>query len=226
MRRPAGGFSLISLMVGMTLSLLSVLAMLSLYRNMVGISVRSIQDSRQDGQIAAALLTAQQEMSNAGFWISGTPDASFKLLANAALSNGSLSGSARTLSGTASTGNALIWSYKTANTATASCAGLLVQDGKLSRLQGASGCTSTSQWNSTTWSASPLIEANQPADFFTVVQAACWPFNKATSPISTLRIKVTLNAVTSSVDASNSASTTTYVKSTSDVCLPNLVPGT
>lgn len=226
MKRAQRGFNLISLMVGMTLSLISVLAMLSLYKNMVGISVQSIQDSRQDGQIAAALLTAQQELRNAGFWITGTADTSLKLLYNATLTNGTLSGNARTLSATEASGNAMVWIYKTGSTATATCAGLLVQSGKLMRLQGASSCTTLSQWSSTTWTATTLIETNQPADFFKAVQIACWPFGKAVTPFSTVPVKVIMTAATSVLDSTSTESAPVYMKSTSETCLPNLVTST
>ncbi|GAB7531628.1 hypothetical protein PS3A_40420 [Pseudomonas sp. 3A(2025)] len=230
MKRGQRGFNLISLMVGITLSLISVLAMLSLYKNMVGISVQSIQDSRQDGQIAAALLTAQQELRNAGFWITvtSTLDTRLKLLYNATLTNGTLSGTARTLSGTETSGNAMVWIYQTSSSATATCAGLLVQSGKLVRLQGASSCTTLAQWNSTTWTATTLIETNQPADFFKAVQVACWPFGKAVTPLSTtsLPLKVTITAATSVLDSTSTESAPVYVKSTSETCLPNLVTST
>lgn len=214
-------------MVGMTLSLISVLAMLSLYKNMVSISVQSIQDSRQDGQIAAALLTAQQELRNAGFWID-TPSTAFKLLYGASLTNGTLSSTGERAwpYTTEASGNALVWIYKTGSTATETCAGLLVQGGKLMRLQGPGSCTSLSQWNSTTWTATTLIENNQPADFFKAVKFACWPFGKAVTPISTLRIKVTMTAVTSVLDSTSTASAPVYMKSTSEICLPNLVTST
>lgn len=228
MKRAQRGFNLISLMVGMTLSLVSVLAMLSLYRNMVGISVQSIQDARQDGQIAAALLTAQQELRNAGFWITDTPDTAIKLLYGAALANGTLSrtGERAWPYTTEVSGNALIWIYKTGSTATATCAGLLVQAGKLMRLQGASSCTALSQWNSTTWTTTTLIESNQPADFFKAIQIACWPFGKAVTPFSTVPVKVTMTAATSVPDSTNTSSTPSYVKSTSETCLTNLAPKT
>ncbi|MCD5996711.1 hypothetical protein KDX38_24290 [Pseudomonas sp. CDFA 602] len=226
MRRPQQGFNLISLMIGSSLSLVSILAMLSLYKNMVGISVSSIQDARQDGQIAASLLTAQQELRNAGFRIDpdAVPLASRVLLVSgAALNNGTLSGTAQTLSTAARTGNAIVWIYKTSSTGTATCAGLLVQNGQLSRLQGATGCTQVSQWNSTTWTTTPLIESGQPANFFSVQYTGCWPFGKTADTTSgTTRAQVTMTALTSTADANSTDPQSPYVKNISTVCLPNL----
>ncbi|AYC31433.1 hypothetical protein D3880_03075 [Pseudomonas cavernae] len=64
-----GGVSLISLMVGMLLSSLCVLAMLALYKNLVQTAVVATQDANQDGQLTSGLLTAQLELQSAGFGI-------------------------------------------------------------------------------------------------------------------------------------------------------------
>ncbi|CAD5108230.1 PilW family protein [Zestomonas carbonaria] len=63
------GVNLISLMVGTLLSVIGILAMLTLYRNLVQTAVVATQDANQDGQLAAGLLTAQLELQNAGFGI-------------------------------------------------------------------------------------------------------------------------------------------------------------
>lgn len=229
------GFNLISLMIGMTLSLISILAMLTLYKNTVRISIDSIKSSRQDGQIAASLLTAQQELRNAGFWLTNTPATTLKLLSGAALTGTTLTGTDQPLSTTEASGNALVWIYQTGATTPPICAGLLVQRDrdlpeqpfKLLRLQASSCSSSISSWSSLSWSSTTLIETNQdPTDFFKAIHIACWPFGKATPPISSLRVKVTINAVTSVEAADSTASAPTYVKSTSEVCLPNLAPAT
>ncbi|WP_109513859.1 PilW family protein [Pseudomonas ovata] len=210
------GFNLISLMVGMALSLISILAMLTLYRNMVSVSVDSMQSARQDGQIAAALLTVQDELSNAGFRVPPATSA-IKLLKSAALTNGTLSGTGVTSFSTEQTGNALVWMYRTATSASYQCAGLLAEEDRrydpppirLVRLQ-TSTCTSLNQ--STGWTATPLIERGQTMDFFKVVKAACWPYGKVVAP---QRLQVSIMAQTSTVDTSNTAPYAT-------VCLPNI----
>lgn len=63
------GATLISLMIGLLLSVMSILAVLSLYKNLVTISINSSTDSSHDGQLAAAVLTAQLELQNAGYGI-------------------------------------------------------------------------------------------------------------------------------------------------------------
>lgn len=226
MKQAQRGFNLVSLLVGVSLSMISILALLSLYKNLIGVSVQSIQDSRQDGQIAAAVLTAQRELLNAGFRID--PDtvpvtSRVLLLSGATLNNGTLSGTAQTIGTASVVGNAMVWIYKATSTGNAACAGLLVQNGVLIRLQGPSGCTQVSQWNSTSWVAVTLIEANQPSGFFTAQYAPCWPFGKSSDTTSAAtRVQVVLTAITSTVDIKSTDPQPAYVKSKSTVCLPNL----
>lgn len=221
MKAHQSGFNLISLMVGVSLSMISILAMLALYKNLIGVSVQSIQDSRQDGQIAAGLLTAQREMLNAGFRNGVAPI----LLSGASLNNGTLSGTSQAFSTATDTapaiGNAIVWTYQPTATGNATCAGLLVQHGSLLRLQAATSCTLISQWNSTTWSTTSLIEANQPTTFFALSYNACWPFAK-TETATLSRLQVVMNATTSTVDINSNDPQPAYLRSKSTACLPNL----
>lgn len=69
------GFTLVELMVGMTIGLLGVLGMISLYlamsRQVEGTSTEPglRQRSQQDGQIALAIITLQYDLQRAGFGI-------------------------------------------------------------------------------------------------------------------------------------------------------------
>lgn len=74
--RPAGE-TLVGLMVGMALSLLTVAAMLALYQGMVVVSRDTTRLAQRDGQVASAAMAAQMEMQQAGFGIEpGTPGSS------------------------------------------------------------------------------------------------------------------------------------------------------
>ena len=78
-RHTAGmaGETLVGLMVGMALSLLTVAAMLALYQGMVVVSRDTTRLAQRDGQVASAALAAQMEMQQAGFGIEpGTPGSS------------------------------------------------------------------------------------------------------------------------------------------------------
>lgn len=72
MRRTQRGESLVGTMIGLALSLLTAVAMLIAYRTMVGVSVPATRTAKREGQAAAALLTAQTELQQAGFGIRDT----------------------------------------------------------------------------------------------------------------------------------------------------------
>jgi Tfp pilus assembly protein PilW len=61
--------SLISLMIGMLISMIGVLAGFMLYQNMVKVTLQTRTDAAQDGQLASAMLSLQLELQSAGFGI-------------------------------------------------------------------------------------------------------------------------------------------------------------
>lgn len=67
--RRSAGMSLVSLMIGMLISMLGVLAGFMLYQNMVKVTLQSRADAAQDGQLASAMLSLQLDLQAAGFGI-------------------------------------------------------------------------------------------------------------------------------------------------------------
>ncbi len=65
------GISIISLMVGLLVSMLCILASLTLYKNLVGVAADTKMDAVHDGNISSAMLTIQKEVMAAGFGIVG-----------------------------------------------------------------------------------------------------------------------------------------------------------
>lgn len=63
------GITLLNLLIGMVVSSIGVLAMLSLYKGMAEHSAISINDATQDGQQTLGILAAQMELQRAGFGI-------------------------------------------------------------------------------------------------------------------------------------------------------------
>lgn len=239
MNRHQSGFSLISLMVGTVISLVGILALLSLYKNVVGTSVVSLTSAKQDAQIAGAQLTAQKELLNAGFGLEAAKVKNqFKLLSGASLSSNVLTPGTEpviptlpitTLTGDAE-GNAVIWSYSETPVAPLSlkCAGLLVQRDSVTqqyalyRLQSTAGCTQTLSVSGITWSSTLLITQGQDssasgaAQPFAARLTTCWPFNRSANVTSNV-LQVTFRTRASSVDSSGQA-----LLSTNTVCLPNI----
>jgi hypothetical protein len=68
----SAGMSLISLMIGILISMLAILAGFMLYQNMVKVTLQSRADAVQDGQLASAMLSLQLEVQAAGFGIDRT----------------------------------------------------------------------------------------------------------------------------------------------------------
>ncbi|MGB3393470.1 MAG: prepilin-type N-terminal cleavage/methylation domain-containing protein [Stenotrophomonas sp.] len=71
-RRRQRGQSLISMMIGLVISLITIAAMLTLYKTMVGVSNEASVAARRDGQVSAGLLAAQMELQSAGFGVAST----------------------------------------------------------------------------------------------------------------------------------------------------------
>lgn len=65
------GLSLISLLIGLFISMLCILAGMTLYTSTIELSTQSKIDADLDGQIGMVLLTLQQEIQSAGYGIAG-----------------------------------------------------------------------------------------------------------------------------------------------------------
>lgn len=66
-RRQQAGFTLVSMMVGLVISLITIAAMLAVYRASATVSTSAAATSQREGQLASALLGAQIELQQAGF---------------------------------------------------------------------------------------------------------------------------------------------------------------
>lgn len=84
-RRRQRGYSLISMMIGLVISLLTIAAMLAVYKMVVEVSGRASADSLRDGQVATGLLAAQMELHNAGYGVSQLPEVAEGASANATM---------------------------------------------------------------------------------------------------------------------------------------------
>lgn len=234
------GFTLISLMVGTVISMIGILALLLLYKGLVGTSVTALSNAKQDGQIASAQLTVQKELLTAGFGVVGSSPTTITLLKNAKLNGSTLSGDTMplpplplsTLTGDKE-GNAIVWPYYETLGGTLKCAGLLVQEDtsapgsptRLYRLQGTTNCAVPLNYASPTWSKTILIAEGQklpaaneakPWPFAGRV-TPCWPFVKRSDSSTIEYPQITFKTQTSSIDGSG----VPLVTSTT-LCLPNL----
>lgn len=113
------GITLISLLVGTTISLLLVTGMLQLFKSVIRTSSDAGQDAKSDTQLTSALLTTGMVIHNAGFGIDGASEGTdFIWLKPAMLTGQQLSGTNMALlqelelDPTPSTQAALIWRKK------------------------------------------------------------------------------------------------------------------
>ncbi|HMY39191.1 MAG TPA: hypothetical protein PK011_07695, partial [Marinagarivorans sp.] len=66
-RRRQTGATLISLLVGMVVSMLAILASLSMFHDLVTTSAEAKTDARQEGDLSLAVLRLDTELQAAGF---------------------------------------------------------------------------------------------------------------------------------------------------------------
>ncbi|WP_287029459.1 PilW family protein [Pseudomonas sp. UBA6310] len=208
------GMTLISMMVGLVISMFSIVAMLSLYRSLVQSAVVATRDANLDGQIAAGLLSAQLEIQSAGFGIEAAGNADLTL----ATTN------------LDSTTRALLW--RLVDTGTYRCRGLLersVNDSAsgqsmrvLSLLQ-ANSCDASGALSGKTWAVvGDLAEfrgQNLAQVVFQISTSNCWPFGVGDNSTPSAHALVTLSAPSSSQLAGAVADPISY-----SVCLPNIKP--
>ena len=69
--RQQSGMSLISLLIGLLISVLCILGSLTLYKNLIHVATETKLDSNHDGQLASAMLVIQLEVQSAGYGIDG-----------------------------------------------------------------------------------------------------------------------------------------------------------
>lgn len=199
--RTQQGFSLISLMLGATLSLLSIIAMMTLYKNLVTNAIVATEDAQQDGQVASARLTIQRGLQAAGYGIenatTGNSNA-LELRSDAQLSVNlttfaSMGNSVSIPGDTA--GNLLFWRYKDGSSSY--CHGVMSNAGGLYELS-VDSASCTGSFTGQTWTIRPLVSPPQDLGAlargagddptrdaaivdlapFQVNKASCWPYGQ------------------------------------------------
>lgn len=111
-RRRQTGQTLISMMVGLVISLITMAAMLVLYKTMITVSADASRSALRDGQVSAGLLAAQMELQSAGFGVAPSTSVNDRVLIS-------------------DSNKQVAWLY---NDGTARCAGLRVETTGLYRL--------------------------------------------------------------------------------------------
>lgn len=187
------GVSLISLMIGLVISMIVVVGALALFQNTAKRTATARQDVLSDAQRTSSFLSAGLSLQDAGFGIT-TPTAGTHLvwLRNATISGTTLSGTAIS-AGTALTAGvpyALIWAENI--TGTVRCSGILAPlTGGLRKL-GPVNCTNAAAWSSLAWTNSLLSDTPATPVTIRLETVNCQPFGITTNE-GTLRVTFSAN---------------------------------
>jgi Tfp pilus assembly protein PilW len=134
------GMSLIGLLIGLLISVLCILASLTLYKNLIHVATESKLDSNHDGQIASAMLVMQLEVLSAGY---GIEEANFDHIIRHTPESGEIQ---------------LLWRFSPDSGTTFECRGFheeqLDDDGifrVLKLIKATSGCNGTATLSSLSW---------------------------------------------------------------------------
>ncbi len=217
------GLTLVSLMIGMLLSMLCILASLTLYKDLIHVAAEAKVDAAHDGQLAAAMLTLQKTILSAGFGIdnANANDIIVRRVAPTSMQPGTIE---------------LLWRFVL--NGTTQCSGLLetseVHDSRAYRTlklrKVTSGCNSVTPLASLNWQdvatfgqwpviggLDTYITNNETLLDFSLAQGSCSPFG---ATVNELHLILT-------VSAPNSASlngVTGIPDITYDYCLQNTYP--
>ncbi len=187
------GFSLVSMMIGMAISLILLTTLLSLYQTTIAASQTSIARASLNASVESSLLTIQKEIQEVGFGSSSSMSSNLVLLRNAVLSGGSLTGSALhapTGFGYNPSGNALVWSWVEPKTSTTMCQGILITPGgQLVSLDETSCSGASSSWSSLQWTTSNLVSTGlASSSTISLGFGYCSNYGANSSPVSTVSI--------------------------------------
>jgi type II secretory pathway component PulJ len=176
------GFSLVSMLIGMVLCMVTTVGVLAAYKGIVNNAQSSLLVSKSSNLNATVALVASRLLQQAGWGmgVASTPpggrtNTDIVLLSAAALANGTLTGSTQSIGATSVSGNAVVWD--SAISGTVQCSALIQSAGALSRL-GPVSCASAAQWGSLNWgSAQSIAPSGSYATAALQAQTTtCWPY--------------------------------------------------
>jgi hypothetical protein len=178
------GATLIATMVGLVISMVVILAMLTVYKTTTRVTGEAGRSAATDGQRLAGLFAAQTLLQGAGYGITTAKfGTDLIVLSGAAMSGVELTGTL--VSASPTNGNAIVWGGVTAGTGYM-CSGLYAPAaGGLIRLP-ATACASAESWDTVAWQQIPLVteqrlrEQDKTADRAVSIQvrsgSTCQPF--------------------------------------------------
>lgn len=214
MKRRQQGITLISMMIGLAISLGVILTMLSLFQSLIVISLKSNQDAAQDGEVSTGLTTLQSMVQSAGYGLEADVTPHIEL----ATTN------------VAQESTSLLWRY--ADGGAIRCEGVVElasvdartkKDMRVLTLLTANPCSETAKLGSLTWTASSTLSrfknTSSQQTRLTLEQQDCTPFG--VSALKAQHYVVGMHAPSSAVTAGVAGVEPIHYS----VCLTNLTPG-
>ena len=150
------GTTLISLMIGLAISMIVVLATMMLFQRTSRVTGEARRDAQADAQRSAAFLAANMALQEAGYGINAAQTGThLVVLTDAQLTGTALTGTPVAVGAT--DGTAVVWAENT--TGTTRCSGLLASNGNEPaglRKLGPATCTDASNFAAVEWSSQAL----------------------------------------------------------------------
>ena len=150
------GTTLISLMIGLAISMIVVLATMMLFQRTSRVTGEARRDAQADAQRSAAFLAANMALQEAGYGINAAQTGThLVVLRGAQLTGTALTGTPVAVGAT--DGTAVVWAENT--TGTTRCSGLLASNGNEPaglRKLGPATCTDASNFAAVAWSSQAL----------------------------------------------------------------------
>ena len=150
------GTTLISLMIGLAISMIVVLATMMLFQRTSRVTGEARRDAQADAQRSAAFLAANMALQEAGYGINAAQTGThLVVLTDAQLTGTALTGTPVAVGAT--DGTAVVWAENT--TGTTHCSGLLALNGNEPaglRKLGPATCTDASNFAAVEWSSQAL----------------------------------------------------------------------
>lgn len=205
LRRAQQGISLLEILVSMTIGLIVILGMMSVYKGSARVTAETRQGANIDGQIAIGMLMADRAMQNAGY--------SYSSSATTAYSNYFQAYNGSATVAVASSGNSLVW-MTSANT----CQALIASGNGLTLYGSPSDYSCTTPSLPTNASQTVLIKApsvsipnapNAGSATITVNSGSCQPFGVASGGVIASGGAYTVTLRVTGYSNANTASSTT-----------------
>lgn len=192
------GMSLVELMVGIALSMMTVLAAMTAYKALINNSLSSSANSKTQNVGATLSVQLSKLLPQAGWGVGaaaaapgGTVDQDVVLLTGASLSGSALSGTASAIGAAAGTGNAIVWD--SAISGTLQCSALLIPSAGSLILLGPIACAKAAVWSTLSWTTSAgLLPADSlPGAAFAAQKSNCWPYASVAGGQSAIKVSLT-----------------------------------